>query len=51
MKPTPKQVKGYSEIKVPAYKSSPAESTEGDSSKAKIPAFVKKFQNFQPDKR
>lgn len=41
---------GYKSVKMPKYE--PAiDNTEGTRSKAQIPAFVKRFQNFQPDKR
>lgn len=37
--------KGFKSVKTPEYK--PAiDKTEGERSKAQIPAFVKKFQNF-----
>lgn len=43
MKPSKEQIKGYRCLKTPEYKSSPAKSTEGEGSKAKIPAHVTRF--------
>lgn len=48
MKPTKTEIKGYTSVKLPAYK--PAiDDTEGTRTAAKLPSFATKFQSFKRD--